>query len=122
MKDDCLFPVPPTAVWIMKKEQHLLAGNEVVFSCASTGASPRTKFTWFLGEDMITTTSTKDTKLHQVSSQIPKYSTLKKLHKCTLFANHELFMKKVESFTRSILLPWEVKLDKSVDLERHFLT
>ena len=60
--------VPPTAVWIDKKEQHLLSGREVVYNCGSTGSSPRSKFTWFLGEDLITTTSSDDIQLHQVSS------------------------------------------------------
>ena len=63
-----LFSVPPTAVWITKKDQHLLAGVEVVFACSSTGASPRSKFSWFLGEDLITTTYQKDIQLHQVKT------------------------------------------------------
>ena len=69
--------VPPTAVWISKKDQHLLAGNEVVFACASTGASPRSKFTWFLGEDLITTTSDQDVQLHQVGNYSRDYHVKK---------------------------------------------
>jgi len=57
--------LPPTAVWISKKDQHLLAGKEVVFSCASTGASPRSKFSWFLGEDLVTMNTKQTTQLHQ---------------------------------------------------------
>ena len=55
--------VPPTAVWISKKDQHLISNEEAVFNCASTGASPRSKFSWFLGDKLI---NGNEVPLHQV--------------------------------------------------------
>ena len=55
--------MPPTAVWVNKKDQHLLAGKEAVYNCGSTGASPRSKFSWMLGEKII---NGNEIPLHQV--------------------------------------------------------
>ena len=60
------FSVPPTAVWVNKKDQHLLAGKEAVYNCGSTGASPRSKFSWMLGEKII---NGNEIPLHQVVIQ-----------------------------------------------------
>ena len=58
--------MPPTAVWVNKKDQHLLAGKEAVYNCGSTGASPRSKFSWMLGEKII---NGNEIPLHQVVIQ-----------------------------------------------------
>ena len=45
----------PTALWISKKEQHLLAGTAATYPCFSVGAYPQNRFIWYLN----------DTKIHQ---------------------------------------------------------
>ena len=52
-----VFLVPPTAVWIQKKDQHLLAGSSSTYLCGSTGSSPKTKYTWILGNIPLQETS-----------------------------------------------------------------
>ena len=120
------FAVPPTAVWIDKKEQHLLSGREVVYNCGSTGSSPRSKFTWFLGEDLITTTSTDDIQLHQVSlkTQLRRYIRLHsgwKWHKKGSFVLVCLELRFVTFFKclNLIELIWRGDL---IDLSWHNLT
>ena len=43
-----IISVAPTALWISKKEQHLLAGTEATYPCFSVGAYPQNRFTWYL--------------------------------------------------------------------------
>nr|XP_040572562.1 synaptogenesis protein syg-2-like [Lepeophtheirus salmonis] len=48
-----LMNLAPTAVWIHKKETHLSAEKETFFQCSSRGSSPRTAFTWLIGERVL---------------------------------------------------------------------
>jgi hypothetical protein len=50
--------VAPTALWVSKKEQHLLAGTKVTYPCFSVGAYPQNRFIWLLD----------DTKIHEKPS------------------------------------------------------
>ena len=43
----------PTALWISKKEQHLLAGTKATYKCSSVGAYPENRFTWYLNDAKI---------------------------------------------------------------------
>ena len=52
--------VPPTAVWIAKKERHLLAGREAEFRCSATGASPGFRFVWLLGDRTLKVTPNQE--------------------------------------------------------------
>ncbi len=45
--------VPPTAVWISQKDQHLLAGQDVEFACQTAGASPAVRFTWWIDRKQV---------------------------------------------------------------------
>ncbi len=36
--------MPPTAVWIVRKDRHLLAGEATEFECAAVGASPAVRY------------------------------------------------------------------------------
>ena len=59
-KIDLPVSVPPTAVWISKKDQHLLSGKESTFVCSATGAAPKLKFTWYLNDQQLSLPSTGD--------------------------------------------------------------
>ena len=43
----------PTALWVSKKEQHLLAGTEATYPCFSVGAYPQNRFIWYLDDTII---------------------------------------------------------------------
>ena len=47
------FSVAPTALWIAKKEQHLLAGTAATYTCSSVGAYPQNRFIWYLGDKQL---------------------------------------------------------------------
>ena len=50
----------PTALWISKKEQHLLAGTEATYPCFSVGAYPQNRFTWYLDNTPIQKTPSNE--------------------------------------------------------------
>ena len=54
-----LISVAPTALWVSKKEQHLLAGTKATYPCFSVGAYPQTRFIWYLDDTKIHTTPEK---------------------------------------------------------------
>ena len=58
--NEFLLPVPPTAVWIGKKDQHLLSSHPTRFSCHADGSSPRTRFAWWIGDRKVAVATTSN--------------------------------------------------------------
>ena len=62
----------PTALWISKKEQHLLAGAKATYPCFSVGAYPQNRFIWYLD----------DTKIHENPTDGNKNKVIYRNYKC----------------------------------------
>ncbi|TRY72468.1 hypothetical protein TCAL_04760 [Tigriopus californicus] len=79
--------LPPTAVWIQRKDRHLMAGKEVNFQCSSSGSTPRTRFKWLLDSEPLnqaaisssstsTTTTTTNAPLSNHTQEMVAKTTL----------------------------------------------